>query len=94
MQLDLPYQKHSPTSRAAAASIDNAASLRARVYRLIEERESWGATDIEIQNELNMDGNTERPRRRELQRAGKIKDSGRTRKTPSGRSAVVWVVNG
>lgn len=37
-----------------------------------------------------MSGDTERPRRRELQAAGFIADSGRTRLTPAGRAAVVW----
>jgi hypothetical protein len=38
-----------------------------------------------------MAGSTERPRRRELEEAGWIRDSGRTRKTASGHDAIVWL---
>ena len=89
-----PNPPHSgpPTSQAAAEAIrPNAATLRARVLRYIEARGERGATDEEIQNNLGMAGNTQRPRRKELQEAGLIRDSGRTRKTSSGREAVVWV---
>jgi len=83
------------TRQAAARSIfHRAGRLRAAVYRFIREQEERGATDLEIQSALGMDGSTQRPRRRELQTAGVIVDSGKTRTTPSGRAAVVWVAGG
>ena len=77
------------TSKAAGQAVElKADSLRAMVFVTI--RRFGGLTDAEIQRETGLDGNTERPRRRELEQAGLIKPSG-TRKTASGRQAVVWV---
>jgi hypothetical protein len=96
-QLDLfspptPAFANAPITRAAAgvAIRPDAARLRAKVLRYIKSRGADGATDAEIQGALDMSGDTERPRRRELQAAGFIADSGRTRLTPAGRAAVVW----
>lgn len=50
-----------------------------------------GLTDEQIQISAMMPANTERPRRRELELAGLIRDSGMKAKTVSGRNAVVWV---
>lgn len=95
-QLDLfgpPAFTNSPVTRAAAglAIRPDAARLRAKVFEYIKGRGGDGATDAEIQSALDMSGDTERPRRRELQQAGFIADSGQVRQTPSGRAAVVWV---
>ena len=91
-QLDLfAPASNSTTSLDAAEKIQpDAATLRAQVLRFIQSQGSHGATDEEIQSALNMQGNTERPRRRELAKAGQIVDSGKTRPTASGRSAIVW----
>lgn len=85
-----PAQRHSPTSIAAAESIaPSTATLAERVYRCIL---SCGPiTDDGIQAALAMSGNTERPRRRELEAAGRIIPDG-TKPTASGRQAVAWVV--
>jgi hypothetical protein len=91
-QPDLPFVAHSETSRAAAESMEPAAgTLRAHVLGYIRETAEAGATDEQIQDGMELPANTERPRRRELQRAGLIRDSGQTRPTKSGRAAVVWV---
>lgn len=66
-------------------------TLQRQVYDYLCQRGDLGATDEEIQKSLDMNPNTQRPRRVELQRAGEVVDSGRTRKTQSGRSAAVWV---
>jgi hypothetical protein len=85
-----PYQPHSPTSRAAADEIVSEASrLRRRV--LAHVLLSAGSTDEEGQDALNMPGNTYRPRRVELEQAGKVRASGQHRTTKSGRLAVVWI---
>jgi hypothetical protein len=91
-----PRPPHSggPTSQAAAEAIlPNAATLRHRVLCYIAEQGGKGATDAEIQAALSMAGNTERPRRQELEKVKLIRDSGKTRPTPSGRQAVVWVAD-
>ncbi len=88
---DPPAQRHSETSVAAAEDIASAAqTLRRMVLLYLKSRHPDGATDEEAQELLMMSPNTQRPRRVELVRAGLVRDSGRTRKTRSGRKAVVW----
>jgi hypothetical protein len=89
---DPPCQRHSVTSREAAESIKpDASELRRRVLAYLRGRGEDGATDEEMQDALGMGGSTERPRRVELVEMGSVVDSGRKRKTRSGRNAVVWV---
>ena len=92
---DPPYQHHSETSRDAAEKIKPSASTaRARVLQYIRSRGAHGATDLEIQDALPMGGDTERPRRRELEKLGQIRDSGGKRAVVGSRrntQAVVWV---
>jgi transcription initiation factor IIE alpha subunit len=86
------HQRHSPTSRAAAEAIKmHVGPMHRVILRFLHDR-SWGATDEEMQDVLDIKESTQRPRRRELQQAGLIADSGKTRKTESGRRAVVWVL--
>ena len=62
----LPYQRHSRTSiMAAGRAVGGAETARERVYQAIADH-SGGITDMEIQELLNMSGDTERPRRIEL----------------------------
>jgi hypothetical protein len=49
-----------------------------------------GMTDEEIQDELAMNANAQRPRRLELVEQGWVEDSGKRRKTVSGLDAIVW----
>jgi hypothetical protein len=87
-----PYQRHSETSHRAAEQIaSEAANLREQVYRYIASRGIDGATDAEVQEALQMAGNTQRPRRIELLRAKRIRLAVIRRRTPSGRYADVWV---
>jgi len=93
--LDKPPSVPVPTSEAAAEAIaPKADTLRRAVLEHIQKCGEDGATDEEIQDALSMSGDTERPRRWECQRAGLIRDSGRTRAVKSGRAAVVWVATG
>jgi hypothetical protein len=55
---------------------------------------SGGLTDEEIEDALGIGGNTERPRRKKLEEAGLILDSGATRPTSTGKAAIVWVAAG
>jgi hypothetical protein len=87
-----PYQRHSATSRAAAARVaPKAGTKRAQVLEYIKSCSAQGATDEEMQQCIPMSANTQRPRRVELLADKFIKDSGRTRKTVGGDDAVVWV---
>lgn len=89
---DAPAVWRSDTSRAAAESIrPTAQTLRNAVLLSIAARGDYGATDEELQVALSMNPSTQRPRRVELCDAGKVADSGRTRRTRSGRAATVWV---
>lgn len=84
----LPFQVQSETSRdAATMGVPFAVSQRERVYHWLVA--NGPATDKQMQAALNMDGSTQRPRRVELMRAGRIVDWGK-RKQENGRSATVW----
>lgn len=86
----LPYQLESDTSLAAAVAYSSLAkTARERVFRLIC-RSNRGLTDEDIQQALNMNPSTQRPRRVELVGEGLIQDTGRRRHTKSGMEAVVW----
>lgn len=92
---DLPYngeppaQKHSATSKAAAEEIkDKIGPLHRNVLGALNI--CGPMTDEELCLRIGLGGNTLRPRRRELQLMGKIRDSGRKRQCRSGRQAVVW----
>ena len=83
----------SSTSRAAAQSISDKrlGELHERVLTLFRNVGEYGLTDEELQTA----GNTKsvlRPRRIELTQLGKIKATGRTRLTGSGRKAEVWIL--
>ena len=87
-----PYQRHSATSKAAAVAIEPVAGTqRALILSEICMSGERGRTDSDLQAMCLLSGDSVRPRRGELQKAGLIVDSGRTRKTSSGRAATVWV---
>ena len=88
-----PAQSHSPTSIAAAEQIKTAIGPLHTVILAHLRNCPDGATDEEMQNRLDMPANTQRPRRRELELMNRIVNSGETRKTRSGRMAVVWRIN-
>jgi hypothetical protein len=80
------------TSEEAAESMQGCArQLRARVLDYITAHGADGCTDQEIQEGLSMSGDTERPRRWELYREGRIKKTGGTRRSMSNRECDVWV---
>lgn len=90
-QHPIPHNK-SETSQAAAESIRPVANaLGNQIYEFIKSRGPHGATDQEVQTELDISGDTQRPRRDRLHKAGLIRRSGEKRETPSGRWADVWV---
>lgn len=86
----LPFQPHSGTSREAAEAMrPDAAGDRAAVLGLLS-RVLVGMTDEEIQCALKLNPSTERPRRIELVGRGQVRDSGKKRRTKSGRMATIW----
>jgi hypothetical protein len=88
---EVPKVKSSPTSAAAGESVKEiAATIRARLLRLLEEHPR-GLTDEQQQDFLNLAGNSQRPRRRELEKLGLIRPLG-TRSTRSGREARIWTL--
>jgi len=87
-----PYIVGSATSKAAAISIEpNIGTLRWRILDLLRKCGSTGATDDELQSWTGINPSAQRPRRIELCEVGLVRNSGRTRRTRSGRQAVVWI---
>lgn len=87
-----PYLREGTSHDAAHSVKDHTPTLRERVYKTMWVSGKWGRTDEELAEILGLDLNTARPRRWELEREGKIVDSGMRRKTRSGRSAIVWTL--
>lgn len=85
-----PAQRHSPTSVEAAVKIQKAIGpLHKRILAYLAAHPE-GGTDIEMQDALEMNPSTQRPRRIELAALGKVENFGCTRLTSSGRKATVW----
>lgn len=84
-----PFVAHSATSREAATLVFGPETDRQAILRYLKESPE-GRTDEEMQTVLGLPGSTQRPRRIELVRMGKVIDSGLTRKTASGRQATIW----
>ena len=88
----LPYVRGSETSKEAAIAAEpNAGTQRRRVLDELRCFRDEGLTDHDMQDILAMNPSTQRPRRVELVKQGFVVDSGKTRLTPSGKRAVVWV---
>ena len=87
-----PAVRGSVTSAAAADSL-TPTTLNAMQRRVLEVLQATpdGLTDEEMQTRLGMNPSTQRPRRIELARRGMVVEAG-TRRTASGRMAVVWRV--
>ncbi len=89
---DPPFHHASKTSQEAAERIRPLSSVaRQQVYAAIFDSGERGLTDAEIREKTGLASDTARPRRRELVRGGFVRDSGRTRPSPSGRSMAVWI---
>lgn len=84
----------SDTMRSAAGlALPRTGTWRRKVLQAFVHYESGGLTDDEVQEFLNMNPSTERPRRIELVEMGWLADSGLRRRTQGGREAVVWVLS-
>lgn len=67
-------------------------SVRERVWRLLQVAADYGRTDDEMERATGLRHQTLSAARRGLSKDGLIVDSGRRRKTRSGRNAIVWVI--
>lgn len=89
-QLQLPHNG-TETSRAAAVNMgakpEKVFNDRERCFNHAVKCGQRGFTDAEQQGALAMNGNTQRPRRGELAKAGRIVKDGRRR-----NGSAVWVV--
>jgi len=91
------YHGHAPhvdtnTSRAAARSIEpKVGDIAQKVLTFVKACGPDGATCDEVEDALELRHQTASARVRELVQLGKLFDSGRERKTRSGRRATVWV---
>jgi hypothetical protein len=87
-----PPHEHVDTSEEAAERARaHAERQRAQVWAFIYGKGENGATDEELQIEMHLEGNSQRPRRRELSLAGLVVETGRRRLTTKGRWARVRV---
>ncbi len=94
---DLPlFNQRAPSARGSVTSAQAADSLGPATLNAMQRRvlellaaTPGGLTDEEQQRLLGMNPSTQRPRRIELARRGLVVEAG-TRKTVSGRMAVVW----
>jgi hypothetical protein len=81
-------RNHPETSHNAAYAVEpNTGTLRRLVLEAIARQPR---TDEELQHDLTMNPNTERPRRVELVDGGWIEPSGEVRRTEGGAEAIVW----
>ena len=92
LPLRAPYARGSDTSKAAGRCVEICAgTLRARVLGHIVDRDSYGMTCDELEAVSGLMHQTASARVHELKKLGAIYDSGRRRKTRSGRKATVWL---
>jgi len=85
---------HPETSYMAAdAIVPVTGKLRQAVYAFAVERGGYGFTDSELFSAFpEKPENSIRPRRIELQQAGRLVDSGKRRMNTRGRACIVWLV--
>ncbi len=87
-----PHQRHSETSREAAAEIAPKFGRTTRAVLIALSRHADGLTDEEGQSVMRMDGNSYRPCRVTLANKGLVKDTGQRRMTAHRKKAAVWAV--
>ena len=85
-----PPFSNSTTSREAAKQITPVVKSLRETVLLYLKLAPDGSTAQDIEQGLEIPGNTVRPRIRELVKAGLAYDSGETRVLASGRKAIIW----
>lgn len=87
-----PASRKSLTSQAAAKSVAHAVSfIEDRIVEHVRACGANGATAEETATALELRTQTCSARFSEMRESGRLIDSGRTRRTSSGRAAVVWI---
>jgi hypothetical protein len=84
-----PQTSQNAVKKARAAS----GSRRKLVFDLIKRHREMGLCDHEIIDLTGLSPNTARPTRVTLMKDGFVVNSGRTRKTPEGNDAIVWIAD-
>jgi hypothetical protein len=88
-----PHERQSDTSHGAATEIrPHIGRLQSLVLYWIREAGQRGLTDDELEQTIHRSHQTVSARRRELVLLNLVTDSGRRRRTRSGRRAAVWVI--
>ena len=82
-----PYQRQDTSIEAAGAIAPHAKAIRERVFQALVDKPD---TDQGVSIRLSLAENTVRPRRIELERDGRVIDSGERRVLASKRKAIVW----
>jgi hypothetical protein len=72
------------------AVLSPSALLRERIYNFILRSGNAGVTDEEIRLALNVAGDSQRPRRRELVEINLVGSTGKRRRIKTGRTATIW----
>ena len=82
-----------PNTSMMAALLDPVGrqTIRKRVARALKAAGLRGLTDYELADLLNLQQNSVGKRRGELRDEGFVRDSGETRKGPSGSPCIVWI---
>lgn len=89
---DKPPHNATATSRKAAESMKHRRETQQeRIVEFLRARGPRGATREELEINLKINGNSLRPRMKELEQQGVVKNSGNKRPTLSGRDAEVFV---
>jgi len=85
---------HPQTSRDAVKKARmTSGSRRKTIFDLIKRHREMGLCDHEIIDLTGLSPNTARPTRISLMKDGFVVNSGRTRKTPEGNDAIVWIAD-
>ena len=94
MELAAPFVKTSATSREAARAISGHLSrMELEILNLIVDAQAAGAPGLTDEQLIGAFGSqSARPRRIFLVACGKLRDTGTTSRTQSGRQAVVWAI--
>jgi hypothetical protein len=94
MSDDVPYERNSATSQAAAVSLSakTLGRLEALVLQHVTNAGNQGITDDELEVLTKLSHQTVSARRRGLVLQGLVKDSGVVRLTRAERKATVWVL--
>lgn len=84
------HAPHNHTATSIEAARKQTSKAEVDRHRILTFLRFYPATDEEMQEMLEMDANTQRPRRWELVKLKLVEDSKRTRKTKTGSDATVW----